>query len=371
MSELHSFGVKPITCHAFSDNRNEVAMSLNDTEVKLYKKQGNKWTETGSLEEHGQRVTGIDWAAKSNRIVTCGADRNAYVWTQDKDGWKPHLVILRINRAATCVSWSPEENKFAVGSGARIISVCYFEEENNWWVSKHIKKPIRSTITSLDWHPNNILLAAGSTDFKARVFSAYVKEVEAKPSSTSWGSKMPFGNMMQEFSNGGGGWVHSVSFSASGDKMAWVGHDSSVSVVDAANGMKLSVLKGNFLPFYGLTWVTGNSMVTVGFDCCPKLFTYTPSGEVTFIHDLDIPQEKDTSQMSAMARFRNLDKKKGSGSETATALGTQHQNTITQVSVYAGNKSNCNKISTSGVDGSLIVWDIKSLERSMEGLKIA
>ena len=48
-------------------------MSLNDTEVKLYKKQGNKWTETSSLTEHGQRVTGIDWAPKSNRIVTCGA----------------------------------------------------------------------------------------------------------------------------------------------------------------------------------------------------------------------------------------------------------------------------------------------------------
>ena len=35
---------------------------------------------------------------------------------------------FRINRAATCVKWSPEENKFAVGSGARLISVCYFEQ---------------------------------------------------------------------------------------------------------------------------------------------------------------------------------------------------------------------------------------------------
>jgi actin related protein 2/3 complex subunit 1A/1B len=25
-------------------------------------------------------VTGIDWAPKTNRIVTCSADRNAYVW---------------------------------------------------------------------------------------------------------------------------------------------------------------------------------------------------------------------------------------------------------------------------------------------------
>lgn len=64
------------------------------------------------------------------------------------------------------------ENKFAVGSGARLISVCYFEKENDWWVSKHIKKPIRSTVTCLDWHPNDVLLVAGSTDFKVRVFSA-------------------------------------------------------------------------------------------------------------------------------------------------------------------------------------------------------
>lgn len=100
------------------------------------------------------------------------------------------------------------------------------------WVSKHIKKPIRSTITSIDWHPGNYLIAAGSSDFKCRVFSAYVKEIEEKPKETVWGKKMPFGNMMAEYSNGGGGWVHGVSFSLSGNKLAWVGHDSSVSVVN-------------------------------------------------------------------------------------------------------------------------------------------
>ena len=51
------------------------------------------------------------------------------------------------------------------------------KRENDWWLSKQIKKPMRSTITSLDWHPNNVLLAIGACDFKTRVFSAYVKEV--------------------------------------------------------------------------------------------------------------------------------------------------------------------------------------------------
>lgn len=33
---------------------------------------------------------------------------------------------------------------------------------------------------------------------------------------------------------GGGGWVHSVSFSASGNRLAWVSHDSTVTVVDSS-----------------------------------------------------------------------------------------------------------------------------------------
>lgn len=81
---------------------------------------------------YGPFLLGIDWAPESNRIVTCGTDRNAYVWTLKGEVWKPTLVILRINRAARCVKWSPKENKFAVGSGSRLISVCYFEQENDW-----------------------------------------------------------------------------------------------------------------------------------------------------------------------------------------------------------------------------------------------
>lgn len=66
--------------------------------------------------------------------MTCGTDRNAYVWTLKGRTWKPTLVILRINRAARCVRWAPNENKFAVGSGSRVISICYFEQENDWYV---------------------------------------------------------------------------------------------------------------------------------------------------------------------------------------------------------------------------------------------
>lgn len=106
-------------------------------------------------------------------------------------------MLLRINRAATYVRWSPKEDKFAVASGARYvtikgiyssrvllvlraIAICSFDPENNWWVSKLLKKPIRSTVLAIDWHPNNVLLAAGSADTKARVLSAFIKEVDER-----------------------------------------------------------------------------------------------------------------------------------------------------------------------------------------------
>ncbi|XP_073402778.1 actin-related protein 2/3 complex subunit 1A [Dendrobates tinctorius] len=367
---LHQFLLEPISCHAWNKDRTQIALSPNNHEVHIYKQNGNQWVKVHELKEHNGHITGIDWAPKSDRIVTCGADRNAYVWSQKDGVWKPTLVILRINRAATFVKWSPSENKFAVGSGARLISVCYFESENDWWVSKHIKKPIRSTVLSLDWHPNNVLLAAGSCDFKTRVFSAYIKEVDEKPASTPWGSKMPFGQLMSEFGGAAsGGWVHSVSFSDSGNRLAWVSHDSIVSVVDASKNMSVSQLKTELLPLLSVIFVSENSVIAAGHDCCPMLFTYDDHGSLTFVSKLDIPKQSTQRNISAMERFRNMDKR-ATTEDRNTTLETLHQNSITQVSIYDGDKSDCRKFCTTGIDGAMTIWDFKTLEPYIQGLRI-
>ena len=46
------------------------------------------------------------------------------------------------------------------------------------------------------------LLGHGSS--VCRVYSAYVKEIESKPSANEWGSKLPFAALLGEYSNGGG-----------------------------------------------------------------------------------------------------------------------------------------------------------------------
>jgi len=362
----------PVSCFAFNGDRSRVAISPNDHHVFIFKKSGNKWVKEATLTEHHQTVTGIDWAASSNSIVTCGADRNAYVWVEEDGKWKPTLVLLRINRAATCVKWSPKEDKFAVGSSARLISICYYEKENKWWVSKHIKKPIRSTVLSLAWHPNNVLLAAGSSDFKMRVFSAYIKEIESKPESTNWGKKMPFGNLMGEWSNGRGGWVHSVAFSPSGTKVGWVAHDSSISVVLGGDGAQPSTLPLSYLPFVSCIFVSEGTLVAAGHDYVPMSFSHDDNNKLTFMAKLDQPAKKSGDEeetMSAMQRFRSLDKRATTGGKESKS-STTHINMIKQLSVYAFDGGNASKIASAGMDGKIVIWDLKTLEKAISELKL-
>jgi len=138
-----------ITCHAWNKAKDRVAFCPNNNELHIYKYEGGKFTKEHVLVEHDQLISALDWAPQTNRIVTCSHDRNAYVWTLEGDKWSPVLVILRMSKGATFVRWSPKENKFAVGSGARQVSVCYYEEEHHWWVSKYFKKHTSTVLTLL------------------------------------------------------------------------------------------------------------------------------------------------------------------------------------------------------------------------------
>ena len=171
--------------------------------------------------------------------------------------------------------WSPSERKFAVGSGARVISVCYFEEENDWWISKHLKKPIRSTITTLAWHPNSVLLAAGSTDSHARVLSGFIKGVDTRPEPSAWGERLPFNTICGEFLNDSAGWIHGVGFSPSGDALAFTGHDSSITVVypSAPEQPPRAMLNipTRLLPLNCLIWNGENEIIAAGHVSSPYL----------------------------------------------------------------------------------------------------
>lgn len=343
---------QPILDHSFNADRSLLAVT-RDTNVELYAHSGSKYTLKDELAGHDKTVTSVDIAPQSGRIVTCSQDRNALVWEPSPTGWKPTLVLLRINRAATFVRWSPDESKFAVGSGARAIAVCYFEEENDWWVSKHLKRPLRSTVLSVAWHPNSVLLAAGSADSHARVFSSYIKGVDQRPPPTLWGERIPFNTICGEFANNSGGWVHAVGFSPSGDALAYGAHDSSITVVYPGGAEQppraiVSVAMGG-LPFTSLVWTTEDELVAAGHDCRPIVLRGIETGW-SVAYSADDPkahQRGEEREESALHMFRQLDLK-GKDAKDDTQLSTIHQNSITSIRAYETSGGRVTKISTTG-----------------------
>ena len=121
--------------------------------------------------------------------------------------------------------------------------------------------------------------------------------------------------------------MHAVSFSPSGNKLAWVGHDSTVSVANQLSE-KVVTVRTEYLPFLSCLFVSENSLVVAGHDCKPFMYGHDDNDRLTFMETLDKgKQEKAASTFSAMAKFKGLDQRaeeKSSGTE----LKTVHQNAI-------------------------------------------
>ncbi|KAL0484731.1 actin-related protein 2/3 complex subunit 1 [Acrasis kona] len=355
--------VPTISCHAWNADRSRVAVCPNDSNIYIYKTNNSedfqKWEVEHQLTEHDHLVTAIDWAPKTNRILSCSQDRNAYVWTYDNNDkkWVPELVLLRINRAATCCKWSPKENKFAVGSGAKLIGVCVYEDENKWWVSKMIKKPIKSTVLSVKWHPtDNSLLLCGSSDFKCRLFSAFIKKADEGKEVNK------FGTCIAEYN--AKGWVHDVEFSPSGNVVAYIGHDSTVTFVDRANGDKTTVVTIPELPLRTGIFLSENAFVAGGYDYTPLAFSNN-GGEWKLNGKCDLaPQEKAATGGNVRSMFMKFQQV-----STVTAT-TRHHNVINSILPYKSSGNNVTVFSTSALDGKVLTWQVSDLEKGLEGFKV-
>ena len=101
----------------------------------------------------------------------------------------------------------------------------------------------------------------------------------------------------------------------------------------------------------------------------PLVYKVDESGEISFVSSLESNKGGSSGKkIGAMAKFQQLDKL---GAETkATEIKTTHLSQISDIQILSGNKNGADKISTSGGDGKVVVWDLRSLEKSIEALTI-
>ena len=216
------------------------------------------------------------------------------------------------------------------------------------------------------------------------------------PSPTVWGEKLPFNTICAEYSSPAGGWVHAVSFSPSGDVLAFASHDSSINIAYPQHGpTAVHIIKLNILPLVTLTWTQENEIIAAGHDCEPFVFRGGEQGW-ELAGSLDDHKHSGSAgsgggkgvgsgvspvgrlNSAAFNTFRNADTRGissmpgspispsggstlGGSASGESELFTVHQNTITDVRIYAGQPGAVSQVSTSGVDGKLVVWDVSSV----------
>lgn len=159
-----------------------------------------------------------------------------------------------------------------------------------------------------------------------------------------------------------------------------LGHDSSISIV-YPGGPAVYNIRINTLPYVSLIWTSEDSIIAAGHDCQPIVFSGSESGwqAVGSLDDTSAPKSSGGASKlgggvgrlnsAAFNTFRNADSRGQSspvsGQATSdTQLMTVHQNTITNVRPYVSQGGTVTMISTSGVDGKLVIWDVSSVSGS-------
>lgn len=362
-----------ITVHAWNKDRTLLAVCPNNSSVLIFKVPANlddPWEKVATLAEHDALVTGIAWAPQTNRILTTSQDRNAYVWNLEADGnWKPMLVILRIAAAATSVEWSSDEKKFAVGSGSKIVPICYFEAENNFWVSKMLKSH-RSTILSVAWHPSTPVVATACTDYKCRVYSAYLKNVDGKAVSTPWGDNPKLGTLFLEIESLG--WVRDVAFSPAGDCFAFCSHNSTVSFVDVVGGGTAQTVRLSELPLTQIIFLPDGSLVGAGHSYDPILFARTTSGWKV-AGKLTANEKKKSVSGGNFAAAKNMFTAQTTTGQASAAekLTSVHQNLVCGLQYFGANFAGSpHEFTTSALDGKIAMWSRVDITAAMSALTL-
>lgn len=356
-----------------------IAVSPNSNEVHIYESKGEEGSQWGKpkyiLKEHLGFIADIDWCAETNSIVTCGHDRNAFVWEYDskEDKWEHVLVILRVQRAATACKWSPNGKKIAVGSGSKTVPICNYDKENHWWRGNMIKKH-KSTILDIDWSPNSKFIVTGACDKKCRVVSAYVEEAgdtsEDDGFGAIWEKQNSFGEVLAEFDMAKA-WVNAVSWAPSGQRLAFAGQGSTMHFIQLVAGSKPEVqtVCTKELPYTQITFLSDDTLAATGFDLNPVIYQNGGGDKPDWSLKEKMDKETDVEKKksgggkafgSAFNKFRNQDSF-GSGSQSVPVdvpIKTLHKNNITSLKILPTDKK---KFSTSGLDGRILFWDATSL----------
>jgi len=230
----------------------------------------------------------------------------------------------------------------------------------------------KSTVLSTAWCPNNKFVVTGATDFKARIFSAFIDGIDKKEED-GFGDLFPkqyeFGECLAEFDQTKA-WVSAVAWSPNKLRIAFAGHGSSLHFVQIpqkattgweAQSVHVQTLNEKCLPHLDLQFLDDTTLVAAGFDMNPAVYVSESATEPKwkFKENLDkLDKKKDdkkTGFAGTKSAFQATDSRGVAfGGEEDDFVATKHENVITNIALIGKGE-----ITTAGLDGRILYWKVK------------
>ena len=347
----------PISCHCWNKDGTMVALCPNTSDLLIYKVNGKNTELLYTLKEHTQLISSCDWNPVDDSIVTCSHDRNAYVWKFDEASkeWKKQLVLLKLDRAATFVRWSPDGTKFVCATGSKKLRICCYDPGQNWWQSYTLDNKHPTSLTA-EFMPDNTHVISSATDRHMTYFTIDDKEAKQKNGK---GKKIDYA--LKKFSCQG--WCNAVTRSPNGEWIAFTSQDSYIRFLkfdelekDDAPTRAHNIMG---LPLLSLCFISDKALIGAGFDCAPRLFVLN-GDDWEDLGLIDIPEIREKASGSGGNAFASRAAVFG-GKPAPTKNEGIHNNIILGIRVTK------NAFTTCANDGKLGIWPFEVLKNHFKG----
>ena len=272
------FILEGISCLVFNKDFTQAALSKKDNFIYIYSVDDimnyDKWKLLHKLDSHYQYISGLDWSAETNRLLSCSYDKTSFVWDLVDNKWDPSNVVFTTKLGYLCCKWNKRGDKFCEGTSAKQLLIGYYDKESNWWTGKNIKLH-KSSVIACEIDPKSLFVLSGSTDLTVGVSSCYIPEVddqflteETKPLAQK------FGEVLYIFKPKG--WINSVAWLPSGESGFVAGQDSTISFINFYE-QKEDIIRSRHTPVTHLIPIDDNSFYAVCYD--RNILKYEKEGE--------------------------------------------------------------------------------------------
>jgi actin related protein 2/3 complex subunit 1A/1B len=327
----------------FNKDFTQVALSKKDNLIYIYSVKDimkpDTWQLLHTLDAHAQYVSGLDWNAHTNDILSCSHDKTSFVWEFSDNKWTPSNVVATTKLGYLCCKWNSRGDKFCEGTSAKHLFIGYYNTESKWWMGRNIKVH-HSSVVCCEIDPTSLFVISGSTDLRVYVSSCYLPEVddnhltaETKPLAQK------FGSAIYEFRPNC--WLNSVTWTPSGKLGLAAGHNSTIAVIDYKN-QKTDVIKCKHAPVSFLIPSGETSFYAVCYD--RNILEYEKKGDNWDIKKtVTIETGKKSAPAAggrgsavsdALKKFQTMgNQKKESLAVTAKQFSHLHQSIISSVNI--------------------------------------